>query len=265
MTKQSNENVLLEGSEVLEEMAVDSAEEESELESQEYAPSFIQVHEGKFDPDRVKFLVYGDSGAGKTRFASTFPDPIFLDIDKGMSSIDRLVHRVDINKWSDMDEILGFLLHSGHPFKTVVVDSLNELQYILMRGVIEGFPNIRRSYENLASQSDYGKMLDDFEKKVRLVRALPLNVVLIAQVATREYETDPVKPQFVGKHTANLLTRMMDVVGFIYKVESDEPTKPRSMVFDAVNYTTKDRSGRLPQIVPNPDYETLYRYWTQGS
>lgn len=224
--------------------------------------SKFEVHEGKFNPNQVKFLVYGESGVGKTVFSSTWPDPVFLDIDKGMASVNREVHRIQIDSWDELVDATDFLANESHPFKTVVLDSLNELQYLSMKNVVQSFPSIRRSYESLPSISDYGKMLDDFDKIVRFIKSIDANIVMIAQVAAREFETDPVQPQFIGKSTARNLSRMMDVIGYLDKRDSSEGAKTRLMIFDAVNYVTKDRSGKLPQQVENPTYDQLLRHWS---
>lgn len=239
-------------------------EEDSDLYFNELS-KIVQPHSGKFNPDIARILVYGDSGSGKTRFASTFKNPVFLDIDKGMASVTENVHRIQINTWTDAQEAFVLFKHYRErlPFDTVVVDSLNELQYIAMRNVIEAFPTVRRPYEDLASQSDYGKMLDDFDRFIRAFKTLDMAVVFIANVANREYETDPVQPRFTGKNTAGNVMRMMDIVGYLYKLESAEIHKPRAMVFDAVNHVTKDRSGKLPSVVENPDYRKLYDLWTR--
>jgi hypothetical protein len=86
---------------------------------------------------------------------------------------------------------------------------------------------------------------------------------MIAQVASREFETDPVQPQFIGKSTARNLSRMMDIIGYLDKRDSSEGAKTRLMIFDAVNYVTKDRSGKLPQQVENPTYDQLLRHWSE--
>jgi hypothetical protein len=226
-------------------------------------PSIYSVYEGKFNPNIIRFLVYGESGAGKTVFASTWPSPVFLDIDKGMSSITKPVYRMDINSWQDLQDAAIFLQNEQHPFKTVIIDSANEIQYLAMQNVLKTYTSVRRSYDSLPAVSDYGKSLSDFDSLTRYFRALPLNVVFIAQVAPREAEGDVVFPQLVGKNTANNLSRMMDCIGYLYKVEgSAQEAKTRVMVFDAVNYVTKDRSGRLPQTLSNPTYDRLLQYWT---
>jgi len=221
----------------------------------------FQVHEGKFNPEQVKMLVYGESGVGKTVFASTWPNPVFLDIDKGMASVNKEVFRIQIDTWDDLIEASDFLANEKHPFKTVVLDSLNELQYLSMRNVVTSFPSIRRSYDSLPAISDYGKMLDDFDKIVRFMKSFSTNVVFIAQVAERKFDTDPVQPQFTGKSTARNISRMMDIVGYLDKRDSSEGAKTRLMIFDAVNYVTKDRSDKLPQQVENPTYDGLLKYW----
>lgn len=226
----------------------------------------IETHTGRFNPDEVKMLVYGNSGAGKTRFGATWPEVVFLDIDKGMDSVDNPgIARIPIDSWEDLQGAYEFLAYSKHPFRSVVVDSLNEIQHLSMGHVVDTYTSIRRSYDSLPGQSDYGKMLYDVDTMIRYVRALPMNVVLIAQLANREYETDPYQPYLVGKNTAKTLTQLMGVIGYIFKMESQEIRKPNAMIFDGSAYVTKDRSGRLPGQVTQPTYQILRNYWIGAS
>jgi len=194
-------------------------------------------------------------------FASTWPDPVFVDIDKGLASIRHKVNRIPISSWENLQSAYSYLANAPHKFKTVVVDSLNELQKVAMNHVVGSYTGIRRSYDSLPSQSDYGKMLDDFDKLVRAFRSLPMHVVLICNVAGKEFETDIVQPQLTGKSSARNVCRMMDVVGYLFKADSSEPTKPRVMVFDDVNFVTKDRSGVLPSTVNDPTFTRLHEVW----
>ena len=56
----------------------------------------------------ISILVIGDSGTGKTRFASTFPDPFFFDTDKGTVGLKRLGVKFDAEVFKDA-------LHKGKP------------------------------------------------------------------------------------------------------------------------------------------------------
>lgn len=256
---------------LIEEVGEDTEFEEVEDSDTEYSDPAdfdipLEVHAGEFDPSNVKMLVYGESGSGKTVFSSTFPRPIFLDIDKGMASITRKVHRIDVNSWEDIANTEKYLRSSKHPFRTIVIDSLNELQYISMNSIIRNFPNVRRPYSDLPGQSDYGAMLQHFEDMVRRFKAVKINLICICNVAPQEFETDLVQPQMIGKHMPRTISRMMDVIGYLYKgeagsAENGGDKKPRIMVFDATNYVTKDRSDMLPPSVENPTYPKLYAYW----
>lgn len=221
----------------------------------------MSTHEGIFNMEEIKFLVYAESGVGKTVFGATWPDPIFLDADCGMSSIKKRVGRIEIEKWADLSNAVSFLGQSDHKYKTVVVDSLNEVQFLIMQYVIRKFPEVRRPYTDLASQSDYGKALMDFDKYMRRLRALSMNVVFIANRAVQEYPTDVIQPQFVGKNTARNVARMMDIIGYLQKTDGgDAERKKRVMTFDAADYITKDRSDRLPPYIDSPTYNTIYAH-----
>lgn len=225
----------------------------------------VEQHEGFFNLNRVRFLVYGESGVGKTVFSSTWKKAIFLDANHGMSSVTAKVGKIRIDSWGDLLNALQYLKSAEHDFETVVVDSLNDIQFFCLRNIIHAFPTIRRPYDDLASQSDYGKMLSDFEKFIRNITSLSMNVVLTCNVAPREYETDAVQPQLVGKHTARNVAGLMDVIGYLHKQESAQggDKKDRIMVFDAVNYVTKDRSGMLPSRIINPTHKQLLNEWNR--
>lgn len=227
--------------------------------------SVEKLEQGGFNPDRVRFLVYGDSGVGKTTHAATWPAPLFLDIDDGLASVRTAVDRIKIADWNTLLDAYGWLVGSNdaRQYQTIIIDSLNEAQKLAMEFTLEEFPEIRRSYGTLPSMSDYGKALDDFDRMVRAFKALPTNLVLIAQVGKKQYDVETIGPQLTGKATANNICRMVDVVGFLYKIEGGDQT--RVLTFDAVEFVTKDRSGVLPVTIENATHRDLYRYWTKES
>lgn len=205
--------------------------------------------------DQIKMLVYGDSGVGKTVFASTAPSPLFLDADKGMMSVQNVVDRIPIDNWSDLQEAWTFIASGEHEYKTIVVDALNELQRIVMDSVIDKF-NVRRMYEDQPTMADWGKALNDFTNMIRMFVSLPYNVIFIAHASPRVFEEDRVLPQLNGKQTANLLTRYMDIVGFMY-VQASEVRIARFLGFDLANAITKDRSWKLPPVLPDPTWDKM--------
>jgi hypothetical protein len=118
---------------------------------------------------------------------------------------------------------------------------------------------------SLPSQSDYGKMLHDMIELTRKFINLPMRVVLLAQVNSRQFDTDTLQPQLIGKNTSRELCRKMDVIGYIYKGERDNPSFPGKKLseisFDASEYVTKDRSYRLPAVLVDPNYDRISSFW----
>jgi hypothetical protein len=230
-------------------------------------PLEIETHTGMFDPDVVKMLIYGESGTGKSRLASTFPNVIFADMDHGMSSVTEKIQKVYIgeNEFKKLELMYEYLKAGDHSFRTVVLDTLNEMQRFAMGATVEEFTTIRRSYNDLPSQSDYGKMLHDMIELTRKFIDLPMRVVLLAQVVSRQFDTDTLMPQLVGKNTSREICRKMDVVGYIYKSEKDNPKYPgkklSEIAFDAASYVTKDRSFKLPAVLSDPSYSRISSFW----
>jgi len=231
----------------------------------------IHQHSGTFNPSIAKILVYGESGTGKTRLASTFPNVIFADIDHGMSSVTEKVARVDIaddpvtgmHAFDKLAVFYEFLKKGSHDYKTVVLDTLNEMQRIAMRATVEDFKTIHRAYDDLPSQSDYGKMLHDMEELTLDFVALPMMVVLLSQVVSRQFDTDMLQPQLIGKNTSRNICRKMDVVGYITKSQKEDEGKHKisEIVFDATEFVTKDRSFKLPAVLLDPTYERISSFW----
>ena len=209
------------------------------------------------DINRIRFLVYGESGVGKTRFASTWPKPLFIDLDDGMASVDIPVHRVGITDFSQLFSLHEYLASAPKEFGTIVIDTLNEAQVLGLTHTVNSYPSIRRPYDSLASQSDYGKMLSDFDDLMRRYKALPIHIVCVTQVTGKEFETDKIIPALIGKNTARQICRMMDEIGYLYLDDNGVPT----MSFHLAEYIGKDRSGKLPATIQSPTYPKLAKYW----
>lgn len=83
------------------------------------------------DPPRI--LIYGPPKIGKTTLASEFPDPVFIQIEDGQNTSVSLDGwgRAEIQSYGDVMEAMRSLYEEEHGFKTLVIDSVSELQVMI--------------------------------------------------------------------------------------------------------------------------------------
>jgi hypothetical protein len=79
-----------------------------------------------------RVLVYGIEGIGKSTFAAGAPDPIFILTEDGLGSLD-VEHFPIAQSLDNVMDAIGALYAEDHPYKTVVLDSLDWLEAIIHR------------------------------------------------------------------------------------------------------------------------------------
>lgn len=77
-----------------------------------------------------RVLVYGIEGIGKSTFAAGAPDPIFILTEDGLGSLD-VEHFPIAQSLDNVMDAIGSLYAEDHPYKTVVLDSLDWLEAII--------------------------------------------------------------------------------------------------------------------------------------
>lgn len=84
----------------------------------------------------LKLLVYGPEGSGKSTLGSQAPDPIFLCAEDGTSQLD-VARFPEPKSWPDVLAGVQELTTAEHSFKTLVIDSLDWLQPLMVKHVCE--------------------------------------------------------------------------------------------------------------------------------
>lgn len=86
---------------------------------------------------RLKVLVYGTSGSGKTTFAGTFPKPYFFDTDFGMLTLrGRDIEYDSYDSWVEMKSKLDKMLAKETEFETIVIDSITSVQDLMLAAIM---------------------------------------------------------------------------------------------------------------------------------
>lgn len=180
-------------------------------------------------------VLYGPEGIGKTTLASQFPAPIFIDLESGSDAMD--VARTDTPR--TFNEVLNLmtLIQDEDEFKTVVIDTADKLEQLIIAHVLEA--HHLSSIEDAGYGKGYTYIAEEFVRFLRKcgeLIAAGKNVVIVAHAMMRKFE----QPDELGaydrwelklsKKAAPLVKEWADMVLFLnYKttVVTDERTKSK--------------------------------------
>jgi hypothetical protein len=207
-------------------------------------------------------LIHGTSGVGKSWLSDTAPKPLLiLDAEGGArwgiysgrkvywdpkvsgppeadGTWDTCI--VTVTDYGTVDSVWQWLRSGQHPFFSVKMDSLMEIQRRCIDGLRPGTAALDRD--------DYGALLREIEKKVRDYRDLtliPATGVRVVLFITGTDEEPPRLPLLTGS-IRKQLSYYIDVVGYLYKTVQADGSLVRSLLVDETpGFTAKDRTNRL--------------------
>lgn len=168
----------------------------------------------------IKTVIYGPEGIGKTTFASSFPDPLFIDTEGSTSHMD-VARLPKPTSWSLLQKEIDYVINNPTICATLVLDTADWAETLALTEIcdskkIKGIEDIGygKGYTYLAES--FGAMLN----KLSEISERGVNVVVTAHAQMRKFE----QPDELGaydrwelklqKKTAPLLKEWADMVLF---------------------------------------------------
>lgn len=217
---------------------------------------------------KLKMLVYGDPGVGKTVFAAGADKAVLFDVEGGALSIQqrinskKVIHK-RIETFQELEDAVITLREKqgqkGGP-ETIIIDSITEVQKKLMDHIVSANPELKRPYGDGLTLSDWGYNTERMRRFIRMVRDLDYNIVLTAlAMGVKDEATGAIStmPSLSQKLAADVCG-YMDIVGYLYVDEEDGQTVRRMLTQPKGHYYAKDRSGQLDTIITNPTYNAVH-------
>jgi RecA/RadA recombinase len=250
----------------------------------------------------LNMIIYGDSGSGKTHLAGTAyycaetSPPLFIDVDSGVTTLagmEELVDNLDVvrpRSWGELHSLYEFLLHENDYYKSVIIDSLTELQRKFSMGTILGeISEGEDSYNDLArtpvpTRQDWMKTGDQMRKFVRAFRDLAYlpdesRRVHVIMVVLEKYEEkrNVMCPQLSGTlgvesgAFVDILARLSKQHRVVGEDDQGNPITEASRYLltedyineDEIRFMAKDRTGRLGQGMWDPTIEKIIHGMTE--
>lgn len=195
---------------------------------------------------RWRLLLFGDAKVGKTSLAETAPGPrLILDAEGGTDWLaseaipwnpldgpppadldDDTSVVVHVNDWELLERVNTWLQKGKHPFHSVILDSLTELQKQAKRIITDSGMRIQ----------DWGTLYDRMDPVLREIRDLTKSkgspVVCVVIVALSNVKDDKIVPDIQGS-MARSLAGQMDTLGYLRAGEmNSDGTEDRELVVD---------------------------------
>jgi hypothetical protein len=250
-------------------------------------PGFIgglQVARAVDHDPHQNILVYGEVGVGKTRFAGSADEvpslrPVLvIDVEGGTFTLRSCFPNAEVVKvtsWMDLENIYHELHSGNHPYNTVVVDSLTELQLFNMDQVMTRLNEKDPDRFEKQGDGEVASMLEwqisgkQVRKFVRAMKDLPMTVIFTALMKSdKDKRTGKLVkvPDLPGK-LAHQIAGMFDTVLYMYKTENEEGEIVRCALTTSTDtIIAKDRSNNLPTpFITNPSMKLIYEYTVKGA
>lgn len=245
----------------------------------------LNIYKPQITSYKLKMLIYGPPGVGKTSLLATADlheatSPILIiNVEGGMLSIseagalglESVPDVVDLENFDQLDQFFWFLAKGDHPYKSVGIDSLSELQMINLESIVQKLvgksstSGAKRASLDDIWQDDYGTSTQQLRRLVRRFRDLPMHVFFTCHDATSQdkEKNESTHPMLTPKLRTAVMG-YMDVIGYMYvdtEAEAADPesTHRRLLCRPFGKWKAKDRSPgqKLGLVMENPSIPAI--------
>jgi len=219
--------------------------------------SIVPIRE---DIGPLRLLAYGPSGSGKTHLMGTVaavPEmcpALFIDFDRGTRTLRKfadkeVVHVVHIDDYREWVAVSKIIRHEKCPYKTVILDDLNELYEVLMRERLASKLGQAGREPGVPWQEDWMRIHFQLRATLRTLRQMPYNLLattLEALNVDKQTEIVMRQPLLPGK-LAGEVGKYFDYVLYM-SVRSKKFTAGTQL---SARLVAKAR-GNLPPLIVSP-------------
>jgi hypothetical protein len=194
---------------------------------------------------KIKALIYGQAGTGKSTLALSAPKPLMLDFDGGVHRVNysHQTPTVQISSWEDCESVLKEDLKE---YDSLIIDTGGRMLDYMADYIVRKNPKMGRSNGALTLQG-YGERKGMFRQFCRQIMLMNKHLIFVAHRDTQKINEDfRYVPLFGGSSYDDLVTDL-DLVGYLEAVG-----KKRVITFDPSDRNDGKNTCNLPTVIDLP-------------
>ena len=214
-----------------------------------------QKSKPQFSMSNLSMLLYGAPKIGKSTFCSRAENALFIATEPGLNHLE--TYNIRVNSWREFLEAMALIAKGNHPFKTIVIDTVDKLCDFCEQELCA--QNNVVSLSDFAFGKGYALYKTEMSRVFQKVFALNMGVILTSHTQLTDVDTPQGRitrwtPTF-PKRIQDVIIPMVDIIGFAQNVvslnEKGERVEERVLQTKTSSlWEAGDRTGRLPETIP---------------
>lgn len=219
---------------------------------------------------KLKVMVYGEPGVGKTVFAAGAPTPLLIDVEGGSLSLRNHpdLATVEVMRYVNVRQLELFAAaasSSDSPFdkyETIIIDTFSELQKRDLDDIVRADMRKNPAREPFPIGPDYNKNTEHLRQIAAAFRDLDKHLIILCHAKEEKDErtgTILTRPNLTPKLSSGM-AGIFDIVGRMSATGEGDTRMRHLQVHPTPAVLAKTRIGGLPPVIENPTFNSLLEH-----